>query len=110
MSTGNITISHLSTEYVIIPVNATISGQSYNPTGDTVSFAFMSNPSASPTNTDWVAGSWDVSANSLYPYLAQCLIGPNGVITLGVSTFVIWLRVADNPETVIIQAGMLTIN
>lgn len=109
MSTANVSISHLSTQYVIIPVNATVSGTSHNPTGDNLAFAFLANPSASPQNTDWVAGSWDTANNALYPYLAQCLVGPTGTITLGTGSYTIWMKITDNPEIPVLQAGTLTI-
>jgi hypothetical protein len=109
MSTGSVSISHLSTQFVIIPVNAIISGQTHNPTADTVQFAFLANPAASPLNTDWVAGSWDTANNANYPYLAQCLVGPSGTITLGTGAYTIWMKVTDNPETPVFQVGTVTV-
>ncbi len=111
MSTANLTISHLSTEYVIIPLNATVNGQIHDPTGDLLQFAFLSNQSASPGNTDWVVGIWGTNSNSsLYPFLAECLVGPaGGVINLGTGVYVIWIKITDNPEIPVLQAGMLTV-
>ena len=109
MSTASTSISHLSTQYVIIPVNATVAGQTHSPLADVVQFAFLANPSASPQVSDWVAGSWDTSNNSLFPYLAQCLVGPLGTITLGQGTYIIWLKITDNPEVPVFQAGTLIV-
>src|ERR1700744_971398 len=69
----NLIISHLSTEYINVPVQVTKAGASYNPTGDVVEFAFMPTPTQVPGNSDWVAGQWETDAsNILYPYIAQC--------------------------------------
>ena len=103
-------ISQLSTEYVVIPVQATKSGAAYNPTGDTVQFAFMPTPTALPGVSDWVAGSWDTdTSNVIYPYSAKCLVGPSGVITLGTGTYVIYLKITDNPEIPVLVGGQLQI-
>jgi hypothetical protein len=111
VSTASITISHLSTQYVIIPVNAQKSGVSYNPTNDVIQFAFLLNINAYPQLSDWVPGSWDTGSNSLYPYLAECLVGPNGgAINLAIGTYNIFLKVTDNPEIPVFLAGMLIVN
>ena len=44
VSYSSIGMSQLATEYILIPVSATKAGVAYNPTGDTVQFAFMPNP------------------------------------------------------------------
>jgi phosphoserine aminotransferase len=108
MSTANVSVSQLAAEYVIIPVNATKSGTSYNPTNDVVQFAFVANPSGTPSSSQWVSGSWDVSNNAVYPYLAQCLVGTAGTI-LGQGTYIMWMKIFDNPETPVQQVGTLTI-
>lgn len=111
MGFAQITLSHLSTEYVIIPVSATKQGVSYNPTGDVVQFAFMPTAVQQPGNTDWQTGSWDTdSTNILYPYAAKCLVGPTGVINLGTGSYVIYVKIQDNPETPVLVAGQLVIS
>lgn len=103
-------MSHLSTQYVFIPVSVSKSGSSYNPTGDTVQFAFMPIPSQVPQSGDWVSGSWvTVSSNILYPYSAQCLVGPAGTITLGIGTYVIYVKITDSPEAPVEIVGQLQI-
>jgi hypothetical protein len=109
MSSASVSLSHLATEFVIIPVNVTKSGVLANPTADTVQFAFLLNPTASPQLSDWVNGSWDTSSNSIYSYLAQCLVGPVGAITLGTGTYAMWLKITDNPEVPVQQVGQLII-
>ncbi len=111
MGYGTVQVSHLSTEYVLVPIAATRSGVSYNPTSDVVQFAFMPNAVQQPQNTDWVGGSWDVdSTNILYPYSAKCLVGPAGVITLPSGSYVIFVKIEDSPETPVLTAGQLTVN
>lgn len=108
---SSIGLSHLSTEYILVPVSATKSGVSYNPTGDVVQFAFMPTPTQVPQVSDWVAGSWDSDpSNVLYPYSAKCLVGPAGVATLGLGSYVIYLKITDNPEIPVLIGGQLQIS
>ena len=99
MALTSIGMSHLSLKYYIVPVAATKAGVPYNPTGDTVQFAFMPQATQVPGNSDWVSGSWDtVSGSVLYPYNAKCLVGPGGTITLGIGTYVVYQKTTDSPE------------
>ena len=107
---SQITISHLSTEYVLVPISATKQGVSYNPTGDVVQMAFMPNTAQQPGVSDWMTASWDTnSTNIIYPYSVKCLVGPSGVITLGTGTYVIFVKITDNPETPVLVAGQLAV-
>jgi hypothetical protein len=110
--TTSITLSHLSTEYVQIPVSATVAGQPHDPTSDTVQFAFLASQTASPQPADWVAASWSTASDAAYPYTAQCLVGPGAgaAISLAVGSYVIWLKITDNPEIPVRQVGILNIN
>ena len=111
MGVSTIGINHLSTEYVLVPVAATKSGAIFNPTADTVQFAFMPQPTQVPQVSDWVSGSWDtVSGNPIYPYNAKCLIGPSGVITLGIGTYIIYVKITDSPEVPVLVAGQLQVS
>lgn len=104
-------LNHLATEYVIIPVTATKLGAAYNPTADVVQFAFMPTPTQVPQVSDWVAASWETDAtNVLYPYAARCLVGPSGTITLGIGSYVIYIKITDNPEIPVLIAGQLNIS
>ena len=108
---ASIGISHLSTQYVLIPVAVTKQGLPYNPTSDVVQFAFMPTATQVPQNTDWQVGSWDTAAaNVLYPYSAKCLVGPSGAVTLGIGTYIIYIRIADSPEVPVLIAGQLAIS
>jgi len=95
---------------VPVPVAATSSGVSYNPTGDAVTFAFMPTPTQVPGSGDWIAGSWEtVPGSLLYPYNARCLVGPAGNVTLGVGTYIMYLHITDNPTVPVKVAGQLQI-
>lgn len=110
MGSETIGMSHLSTQYVLVPVTATKAGVAYNPTGDSVQFAFMPTATQVPGSGDWVAGSWQTDTSSLlYPYLAQCLVGPSGTVTLGIATYVMYVKITDNPEVPVLIAGQLQI-
>lgn len=105
------TISHLSTEYILIPISVNKAGAAYNPTGDVVDFAFMPNAVQQPGVSDWVSGAWDVdTSNIIYPYNAKCLVGPTGTITLGTGTYTIYVKILDNPETPVLVVGQLIVN
>ncbi len=108
---SQLTISHLSTEYVLVPISATKLGVPYNPTGDVVQMAFMPNTAQQPGLSDWMTASWDTdSANIIYPYSVKCLVGPSGVINLVTGTYVIFVKITDNPETPVLVAGQLVVN
>src|SRR6185312_4441427 len=103
-------MSRLSTQYYLVPVAATTSGASYNPTADSVQFAFMPQATQVPGNTDWVAGSWQtVPTSLLYPYAAQCLVGPSGTTNPGIGTYYVYVKISDDPEVPVLIAGQLQI-
>lgn len=103
-----ITQSVLSLQYVQAQVQAMVQGEPYNPTADSVAFAFTAN-GVSPSM--WTAGSWDgTSPRSNGTYVAQVLVGPGGAVTLPVGTYTMWLQVTDSPEIPVISVGLLTIN
>lgn len=108
---STLTISHLSTEYILIPISVTKAGDPFNPTSDEVQFAFMPNPVQQPGMSDWVTGEWDTdTSNIIYPYNAKCLVGPTGTITLGTGAYSIYVKVFDDPETPVLVAGQLIVS
>lgn len=110
MGFAQIGMSQLATQYVLVPLTASQAGAAFNPTGEPVQFAFMPTATQVPQTSDWVAGSWDTLPNSLlYPYQAKCLVGPSGVITLGLGNYVIYLKITSNPEIPVLIAGYLEI-
>jgi hypothetical protein len=102
-----LTIAAVSTEYVRVPVQATVAGLAVNPTTLPVSMAFLTS-NADPQSGDWHTASWDTTPSG--GFVAQCLIGPSpGVVQLTAATYWAWIRIEDTPEVVIRPAGMLTI-
>jgi hypothetical protein len=101
-------ISSASTEYVRFPVFADTAGALANPTGDVVKVALLTNPNTPPITSDWKTAGWDV--NVIGGYVAQILVGPNGVTNPGAGTYYTWLQLADGGETVIRQVGQLIID
>lgn len=105
---GALIISQLSTEYVIVPVNAINDGETVNPTGNAVQFAFTSGYGASP-NT-WIAGLWDPNPVQGIWYNAKCLVGPGvGGTALTSGTYTVWVKVVGVPEIPVRQTGTLII-
>lgn len=101
-------MSALSTQYVQTPVRAFQQGQPYNPTGDAVVMAFIAG-FGEPGNTDWKTASWAWTTAINGYYIAQCLVGPGGTITLAQGTYAVWIKITDNPEIPVINTGSLTI-
>jgi hypothetical protein len=85
---------------VSVPVTVTtLAGAPYDPAGDTVQMAFMPAATQVPQAGDWQAARWDADdANLIYPYVASCLVGPGGTIQLGIGTYIIYVKITDNPE------------
>jgi hypothetical protein len=104
--TATLTMSSLSTQYVLVPVTVIIAGESVDPTAYPVQFAFTpigTSPSA------WTDGSWqDAPTNGLW--MAQCLVGPeNGGLVLAPALYEIWIQVTGNPEVPVLQPGLLQV-
>jgi hypothetical protein len=93
---------------VSVPLTVTtLDGAPYDPAGDLVQMAFMPTATQVPQSSDWQAAIWSGNSSDLiYPYAVNCLIGPGGTITLGIGTYVIYVKVTDNPE-VPVQAAPL---
>jgi hypothetical protein len=94
-----------SLQYVKVPVSATVNGVAYDPTSDTVQIAFT--PVArDPDSADWLTASWETDGSS---YFARVLVGPGGSVQLAAGTFAVWVKVVDDPEVPVLQAGTITI-
>lgn len=103
--------SRLSTIYAVIPVGATKAGSAYNPTSDTVQFAFMPTPTQTPVTADWVSGVWETAAtNVIYPYNAKCLVGPSGATALTLGSYNMYMKITDSPEIPVFVVGTLAIS
>lgn len=101
-----VTISALSTTYVRATVSATENGQQADPTSGQVSFAFTANDVV-PASGDWNTGSWDTALTG--EYLAQCLVGPSGTVTLAAGSYDVWVKVSRGVETIVDQVGFLLV-
>lgn len=99
-----ISLSALSTEYIRVAVSASVNNAPYNPTADLVQFAFTTG--ANPSPGDWHTGLWD---STDAPYVAQCLVGPSGGVALTAGTWLIWIKITDNPEVPVRSVGQLVI-
>jgi hypothetical protein len=97
-------ISSLSLEYVQVVVQVTAGAALYDPTGDEVQFAFV-NGSAYPSA--WYTGGW--TTNLQGSYIAECLVGPAGTVTLTPAIYTVWVKITDDPEIPVRTAGTVTI-
>ena len=104
---NTISQSVLSTN--LVQVLVTIKSPSgYDPTGDTVQFAFtaLTYPETSPAV--WYAGSWVTFPGPAY--WAQCLVGPaNGGVSLTAGTWQGWVKITDSPAVPVEQPFILQI-
>jgi len=100
-------------QYVRIQVNATVNGNtSYNPTSDTVQFAFLNTASNIQTTapSSWVAASWETGGTTQSPiYVAKCLVGPGGTFVPSTATYWIWMKITDTPEIPVLFVGQLVV-
>ena len=105
-------MSQLSLQYVGVPVKAaTLTGASFDPTSLPVQMAFMPTATQVPQSGDWQTCVWaTVSGSLLYPYAAYCLVGPGGTVTLGIGTYVMYLKVTGVPEIPVVIAGQLQVS
>lgn len=90
------TISSLSLEYVKVPVSGTESGDTIDVSGLTVRMAFVA-IGAEPVAGDWKTASVETADGR---YLARCLVGPAGTVTLADGTYQPWIEITDSPEVV----------
>jgi len=98
-------ISALSKEYVKVRFTVDKAGVAYNPTGDDVKFAFTLTNVL--TGATWYQGSWETVAGKYY---ALCLVGPGGQVTLTAgNTYLVSVKVTDNPEIPVKTAGPLVV-
>jgi hypothetical protein len=110
VSPQRVKLSHLSTNYVSVPVAVTREGISYNPTSDLAVLAFLPQTTQVPQESDWQTAIWVSNpSNVLYPQSTQCLVGPEGTITLGIGTYCIWLMVTASPEAPVLYCGTVQI-
>ena len=107
-----ITLSQLasSTEPVQLQVAATLNGAAYNPTADAVAIAFIldGQPEPAPASASWQAATWETDPGPTF--WASILVGPlNGGVNLAVGTYVVYVKVTDNPAVPIRPGAFLRI-
>lgn len=103
-SIADLTVPAASTQYLKVPISATVNGGVFNPSADNVSFAFP-RPGVAPST--WFSGSWETVSGTYY---ARVLIGPTGgVVTLGVGLYNVFVKISDNPESPVVDGGTLEI-
>lgn len=99
-------ISSVSKEYVPTKVTAP-----HDPTALTVTFAFTVTESAA--GATWYSGVWDgvavLQTDGSYEAIAQCLVGPAGVVTLTIGSYFVHVRITDNPEIPARKVGILRV-
>lgn len=112
MGASTIAISRLSLQYVGVPVKAVLTtGVAFDPTADPVYMAFMPQATQVPGVSDWKTAIWAArSSDIIFPYAALCLVGPGGTADPGLGTYVMYLKVTDDPEIPVLITGQLTIS
>lgn len=101
-------ISHLSTEYVKVPVSVTANGVAgYNPTNDVVMLAFTA-VGSTPGDSDWKTSDWETITGKYY---ARALVGPgtHSVQQLTVGQWWVWAKISDNPEVPVMLCGQIEV-
>jgi hypothetical protein len=98
-------ISSASTEYIPAKITAP-----HNPTSLSVGFAFTATDDL--TGAIWRSAVWDGVAvlqdNGTYEAVAQSLVGAGGTV-LAVGSYIVHVRVTDNPEIPAKKVGILEI-
>lgn len=98
----------LSTEYVRTVIGTT---PAVDPTADNVQMAFPVT-GVDPVSGDWKSATWETDSSTSPPtYYVRCLVGPGlgGVVTLTSGLYDVYVKVSDNPETVVRNTGALGI-
>lgn len=102
-----ITRSVLDTRDLRVRTDATLKGQPYDPSGDTVQLAFMP-AGQQPASGDWHPATWETLPGPQYN--ALCLVGPaNGGVSLPVGVYQVWIKVTDSPEVPVEAVAWLKI-
>lgn len=102
-----------STEPVQLLVEATQGGSQYNPSGDPVAIAILPDTSPAPAfgSSSWNTASWEVDPGDPPSYWASLLVGPlNGGLVLTAGTYVVYVKITDNPAVPIKPGAYLAIS
>src|SRR4051812_36719179 len=102
-------LSVLDKRYILVPVSIKADGVNFDPTSDVVQMAFITDSATAPVTGDWKSASWEAGGGTGNVYYARCLVGPAGTVTLAAGLYFVWVKIVDNPETVVVQVDTLTI-
>lgn len=97
------TIHRSSREYLRYWVKAEVLGTKYDPTGNTVQFAF---PTTGGQPATWVDGIWETADKA---HFAMCLIGPTTPMVLIAGTYDVYIKITDSPEIPVRKVDRLTV-
>lgn len=100
----------VSTEPCQVAISATLNGVAYNPTSDSVAFAFTvaGSPPPDPTSGQFVAGTWQTDPGPVY--WASILVGPlNGGTVLAAGSYIAYVKITDSPAVPVRPAFYLIV-
>jgi hypothetical protein len=102
-----VTQSVLSTQMVQVQI-AISSPDNYDPTANTVQFAFTPETYPETSPVTWYSASWITFPGP--QYWAQCLVGPaNDGVELAIGLYQVWVKITDSPEVPVLQQVYLQI-
>lgn len=78
-----------------------------DPSASPVAMAFLPT-GEDPVSGDWKTGSW--VQTPVGDWLAQCLVGPGGAVTLSPGIYYLWIQITDPSELVIAAVGQLEVS
>lgn len=109
---GSLALLAQSTEPVQVAIAAVSNGAAYDPTGGVVAMAFVpkqaSGQPPDPTSGQWQPASWQVDPGPVY--WASILVGPlNGGVVLAAGSYIVYVRITDNPEVPVKPGCYLTV-
>lgn len=95
-----------SKEYERFPVTVRKNGVAFDPTDPAlpVHMAFL--PKGTDPTDEWVTGDWEPEGSK---HFARTLIGPGTATELVKGTYIVWLRITDNPEIPAWQVATLKV-
>lgn len=101
-------INSQSLEYVKVPVFAKKAGVAYDPSTDVVEMTFVQSETL-PANPTWYDATWEPRTGG---QSARCLVGPApGVVQLTADhdPWYVFIKISDNPEVPVIEAGPIEV-
>jgi hypothetical protein len=96
-------ISVLDLQYIPVEVVLRDSGLVPNISTDTIQMAFPVAEIA-PVSGDWKSATWETDATATPTrYLARCLVGPAGTVTLAAGLYDVWVKITHSPELAVLK-------